>query len=233
MENVLATQVNDAPEKDEKEHFFVFSKDSFKRIGVILRLASIPMCFLAMILSICLPLVSIQYANYSDSTTFSAARANSFPLELISGWNVTFGGGEFSYYLKSKYGAEILTTETASFNWVSFLILMFALLVCAIGFAVTFSKKMEKYSKVVILGYVLAGIGVLCSPIWFMAMNHFGNTQAVATTDLTNYFLYDSLYVHCAFGSIVCCLIYVLSAVLYGIGTNRENVGGDSRGGDQ
>jgi len=232
MENILANQANDAPEVEGKESFLSFSKSSFKRIGVILRLISIPICFLAMALSLSLPLVSIQYANYSDSTTFSAARANRFPIELISGWNVTFGGTEFSYYLKSKYGPELLNTTTASFNWVSFLILAFAFLICVFAFLVTFSKKMEKFSKIVILGFALTGIAVLCTPIWFMAINHFGNTQAVATTDLTNYFLYDSLYVHCAFGSIVSCLVYICSAILFGVGTNFENAGGDSRGED-
>jgi hypothetical protein len=101
-----------------------------------------------------------------------------------------------------------------------------------LAFLVTFSKKMEKYSKVVTLGYVIGGLGMLCSPIWFMVVNHFGNTSAIATTDLTHYFLYDSLYVHCAYGAIVSCLVFTVAAILFAVGTSREMAGGDDRGGE-
>lgn len=227
---MLTAQVNDASATEEKEKFFIFSKAAFKRVGVLLRLLSIPLCFLGIILSLALPTVAINYANYSSSTTFSAERAARFPTELISGWNATFGQSYFSYYLKSRYGVELLYTAETSFNAIMFWLLFGAFLVSAFAFAVTFSKKLEKYSKVVLLGYILAGIGVLCSPVWFMFANSFANNNAVLKTDLTHYFVYDSLYVHDGYGSIVACFVFVLAAVLFAIGTSRENAGGDDRG---
>jgi uncharacterized membrane protein YedE/YeeE len=92
---------------------------------------------------------------------------------------------------------------------------------------------MEKLSKLVILGYIICGLGCLCSPIWFMAINNFGNTQGVSTADLTHYVMYDSLYVHAAYGAIVSCLVFVLAGVLFGIGTGREMAGGDDRNNEE
>lgn len=230
MESMLTAQVNDASVTEEKEKFFVFSKAAFKRIGVILRLLSIPLCLLGILLSLALPTVAINYATFSSATTFSAERASRFPTEFISGWNATFGHSYFSYYLKSRYGVELLYTAQSSFNAIVFWILFGALLFAAFAFAVTFSKKLEKYSKIVLLGYILAGIGILCSPVWFMFANSFANNSAIAKTDLTHYFVYDSLYVHDAFGSIVACFVFILAAVFFAIGTSRENVGGDDRG---
>jgi hypothetical protein len=232
MEQMLTAAVNDAVVGEEKERFLVINGAALKRSGVILRLLSILVCFVAIILSAALPMVTIQYATYSSSTTFSSERAARFPQELISGWNTLFGGDYFSYYLKSKYGPELLYTTKANFNGISFGILLFAIVIAVLAFFVTFSKKMEKYSKIVTLGYFIGGLGMLCSPIWFMVVNSFGNTMATATTDLTHYFVYDSLYVHCAYGAIVSCLVFVLAAVLFGVGTSREMAGGDNRGGE-
>lgn len=229
MENVLSSAVNDAPEVEEEERFLIINKAAFKRPGVILRLVSIVVCFLAIILAVALPMVSIEYASYSSTTTFSPERALRFPKELISGFNNLFGGDYFGYYLKSKYGAEVLQTVLAKFNWIFFVILICAVLFAVLAFFVTFSKKMEKLSKLVILGYVVCGLGALCSPIWFMAVNNFGNTQAIATSDLTHYVLYDSLYVHDAYGAIVSCFVFVAAGVVFAIGTASENAGGDNR----
>lgn len=229
---MLTAAVNDAIAGEEKERFLVINGSTLKRSGVILRLLSMVVCFVAVVLSAILPMVSIEYASYSSSTTFSGERAARFPQELIGGWNALFGGDYFSYYLKSKYGPELLYTTKANFNGISFGILVFALVIAALAFLVTFSKKMEKYSKVVTLGYVIGGLGMLCSPIWFMVVNHFGNTSAIATTDLTHYFLYDSLYVHCAYGAIVSCLVFTVAAILFAVGTSREMAGGDDRGGE-
>src|SRR5574344_1882351 len=131
MESMLTAQVNDASATEEKEKFFIFSKAAFKRVGVLLRLLSIPLCFLGIILSLALPTVAINYANYSSSTTFSAERAARFPTELISGWNATFGQSYFSYYLKSRYGVELLYTAETSFNAIMFWLLFGAFLVSA------------------------------------------------------------------------------------------------------
>lgn len=232
MEQMLTAAVNDAVAGEEKEKFLVFSKETLKRPGVILRLSSILVCLLAIILSAALPMVAIEYASYSSSTTFSADRAARFPQELISGWNALFGGDYFSYYLKSKYGPELLYTTKAQFNGISLGILVFAFVMAIFAFFVTFSKRLEKYSKVVTLGYFIGGLGMLCSPIWFMVSNSFGNSSAVSTADLTHYFLYDSLYVHDAYGAIVSCLVFVLAAILFAVGTSREMAGGDDRGGE-
>jgi hypothetical protein len=233
MEQTLQAAVNDAPESETKEHFFAFNLATLKRPGVILRLLSIVTCYLGILFAIVLPTVTINYATYSSSTTFDPLRASKFPSELIPGQSALFGGGYFGYYLKSKYGVEILYTAESKFNWVVFFVLIFATLITILAFLLTFSKKLEKLSKVVTLGYVLAGLGVLCSPIWFMAINGFGNTYATSTADLTHYFVYDSLYVHTAYGAIVSCLTFVAAAILFGIGTNREMAGGDSRNGGE
>jgi hypothetical protein len=229
MESTLVAAINDAPETVEDERFLIINQAAIKRPGVILRLVSIVVCFLAMVFAVALPMVSIQYASYSSSTTFSAERAARFPLESISGWNNLFGGDYFGYYLKSKYGAEVLYTTKANFNWMFFIFMIMAIVFAALAFFVTFSKKMEKLSKLVILGYIVCGIACVCAPIWFMAVNNFGNTQATATTDLGHYFLYDSLYVHDAVGAIVSCIVFVVAGVLFAVGTAYENAGGDDR----
>lgn len=229
---MLTAAVNDAVAGEEKEKFLVFNGETLKRPGVILRLISIVVCFVALFLSASLPMVAIDYASYSSSTTFSPERAARFPEELIGGWNALFGGDYFSYYLKSKYGPELLYTTKASFNGIAFGILVFTIFIAILAFFVTFSKRMEKYSKIVTLGYFVGGLGMLCSPIWFMVANSFGNTSAVATTDLTHYFLYDSLYVHCGYGAVVACFVYILAAILFGVGTSREMAGGDNREGE-
>jgi len=233
METRLVAAIDDAPETESKEQFLIINKAALKRPGVILRLFSIVVCFLGSVLAAVLPMVTIEYASYSSSTTFTDARAVRFPAEMISGWNNLFGGDYFGYYLKSKYGAEVLCTVKANFNWVLFLFLILALVFAVLAFFVTFSKKMEKLSKLVILGYIVCGIACVCSPIWFMAVNNFGNTQAIATTDLGHYYLFDSLYVHDAFGAIVSCLVLVGAGVIFAVGTAKENFGGDNRNAEQ
>lgn len=233
MEQTIHASVNDALANEAKEKFFVFTKATWRRPGVICRLASIPVSFLAILLYLVLPVVNISYASYSSSTTFSAERALRFPNESIYGSDLFFGGSYFSYYLKSKNGPELLYTSQIQFNTILLGIFIALLAFVIFGFALTFSKKLEKFSKIVVLGYFVCGIGVLCSPIWFMAINQFGNTYAVATTDLTHYFLYDSLYVHDAAGAVVSCLVFIASAALYAIGGSLENRGGDNRGNDQ
>jgi hypothetical protein len=228
MEQVLTAAVNDASTVEEKVPFFSFNLATLKRPGVILRLVSILVCYVAILLAVLLPTVTINYASYS-SATLPIERVNRFPSELIPGASVLFGGGYFCYYLRSTRGVVVLTTAQSHFNWISFMILIFATLITILAFLMTFTKKLEKASKVVTLGYVVSGLGILCSPVWFMVVNGFGNDYAVATTDLSHYFAYDSLYCHCGYGAIASCLVFVAAAIIFGIGTNRENAGGDNR----
>ena len=79
------------------------------------------------------------------------------------------------------------------------------------------------------LFYFLSGVAVLASPVFFMVANSFGNTGAVATSDYAHYIIYDSLYVHSAYGAVVSFFVFVVSAVLFSVGTNFEMGGGDNR----
>ena len=123
--------------------------------------------------------------------------------------------------------AHILVTKQAFFNWI-----LFALLLCLLAFAVlafftTFTKKFKKMSKLVILGFSIGAFAAVASPVWFMVTNSIGNQYAVATTNLSNYWFYDSFYCHCAWGAIVAAITFVVAAVLLGVGTALENKGGE------
>lgn len=229
MENAVEKKAVANPFAEEKEPFFRFDKEALKRIGVILRLASIPVALIAMILAIALPTIIIDYANYSQSSNFSPVRANAFTPEYISGFQAMFGGGYFYYYLKSAEGPTVLYTSNMLTNWPLIVAMLVGFVTMGLCVLITFSKKLEKLSKLVTLLYFVVGLFVLASPIFFMSVNGFGNTSAVAQNDSAHYWLYDSLYVHCAYGSIVSFIVFALSAVLFGIGTNREMAGGDNR----
>lgn len=215
--------------KEEKESFFRFDRSSLKRVGVILRLASIPVAIIGMILALVLPTVTIEYATYSSSTTFDASRASSFVPEHILGAQALFGGGCFYYYAKMDGGPALLYTSEANANWILISIFLVGLLTMVLAFLITFSKKMEKWSKLTTLLYFVVGLAILASPIFFMVANHFGNTYGQNKNDIVHYFVYDSLYVHDAYGSLVSFLFLALSAVLFAVGTNREMAGGDNR----
>ena len=130
----------------EREPLFRFDKESLKRVGVILRLVAIPVAIIAMILAIALPTVTIDYANYSQSSDFSPARANAFTPELISGFDAMFGGGYFYYYLKSTEGPYALFTSVMKTNWPLIIAMIVGFITMALTVMVTFSKKMEKLS---------------------------------------------------------------------------------------
>lgn len=213
----------------EKEPFFRFEKAAFRRVGVILRLIAIPVAIIGIILAIVLPTVAIEYANYSGSTTFPGDRANAFAPELIPGYLALFGGDYFYYYLKFKDGPVVLHTALAEADWILLLVFLITVLAMVLTVMVTFSKKMEKWSKVVTLLYFLTGVAVLASPVFFMVTNAFGNTGAVSTSDYAHYIVYDSLYVHSAYGAVVSFSVFVVSAVLFSVGTNFEMGGGDNR----
>ncbi len=214
---------------EERESFFRFDKSSLKRVGVILRLASIPVAIIGLILALVLPTVTIEYATYSSSTTFDVARANSFVPELILGAQALFGGGCFYYYAKMDGGPALLYTSEVSTNWILIAMFVVAILTMVLAFLITFSKRMEKLSKLATLLYFVAGLAILASPIFFMVANNFGNTYGQNKNDIVHYFVYDSLYVHDAYGAIVSFAFMSLSAVLFAIGTSREMAGGDNR----
>lgn len=215
--------------REGKESFFRFDKSSLKRVGVILRLVSIPVAFIGLILALVLPTVTIEYATYSSSTTFDANRAANFVPELILGSQALFGGGCFYYYAKMDGGPALLYTSEANSNWVLIIMFIVCLLTMVLVFFITFSKKMEKWSKLATLLYFVVGLAILASPIIFMFANDFGNTYGQNKNDIVHYFVYDSLYVHDAYGSLVSFGFLTLSAVLFAVGTNREMAGGDNR----
>ncbi len=218
-----------ARNEERKESFFRFDKSSLKRVGVILRLASIPVALLGLILALVLPTVTIEYATYSSSTTFDVNRAASFVPELISGAQALFGGGCFYYYAKMDSGPALLYTSEAKPNWILISMFIICLLTMVLSFFITFSKKMEKWSKLATLLYFVVGLAILASPIFFMVANNFGNTYGQNKNDIVHYFVYDSLYVHDAYGALVSFGFLAASSVLFAIGTNREMAGGDNR----
>ena len=212
---------------EEKEPFLVINKETVKRPGVILRLLGILSCLVGIILTVILPTVTMEYRTYSSGSTFDPIRAEAFPAQTIHGPNALFGGGYFALYLKSADTPHLLATVKASFNPILFCILVAMVLFAALAFFVTFSKKMEKLSKLATLGIAVGGFGAIASPVWFMVANHFGNNYLVPTSNLSGYFMYDSLYCHCAWGAVVAALVFVLGASLFGIGANLENKGGE------
>ena len=215
--------------QEKKEPFFSFNRATLKRAGVILRLLGLFTCLLAIILTATLPTVTIEYKFYSSSSEFDNARAVMFPAETIYGPNALFGGGYFAMYLKSNIikSVHILSSVEAQFNWILFILLVCMLLFMGLGFFVTFTKKMEKFSKLTTLGFAIGAFAALASPVWFMVSNNIGNQYAVATTVLSRYWTYDSFYCHCSWGAIVSACVFVLAAILFALGSGIENKGGE------
>ena len=214
---------------EEKEKFFNFDRDTIKRPGVICRIVGIFVCLLAIVFTVVLPTITIEYKSYSNSTQFDKARALAFPAETIYGPNALFGGGYYGMYVRSNTAktAHILVTKQAFFNWILFVLLLCLLAFAVLAFFTTFTKKFEKMSKLVILGFSIGAFAAVASPVWFMVTNSIGNQYAVATTNLSNYWFYDSFYCHCAWGAIVAAITFVVAAVLFGVGTALENKGGE------
>lgn len=218
---------------EKKEPFFKFEASALKRVGVILRLVAIPVAIIALIVALILPTVAIDYASYSGSTTFPADRAEAFIPELIPGYLCLFGGDYFYYYLEFKDGPIVLNTALAQLNVILLVSIVILFLNMAFSVLITFSKKLDKYSKVIPLLYFIVGLVVLASPVTFMVTNSFGNTGAVGAGDAAHYIIYDSLYVHSAYGAIISFAIFCVSAVLWSVGTNFEMAGGDNRSGEE
>lgn len=225
----MSTNTGLIPQEEKTSRFFTFNKETLKRPGVILRLIAIVVCLLGVILTVVLPTVTIQYKYYSSSSEFDNARALLFPAETIYGPNALFGGGYFAMYFKSNIlkGVHVLSSVEAQFNWI-----LFVLLLCMFGFMilavfVTFTRKLEKFSKLTVLGFAIGAFAAIGSPIWFMVANNIGNNYAVATTALSKYWVYDSLYCHCAWGAIVAASVFIIAAILFAIGSGLENKGGE------
>ncbi len=132
-------------------------------------------------------------------------------------------------YFKSNVikGVHILSSVQANFNWILFALLLCMFVFMILGFFVTFTKKMEKLSKLTTLGFAIGAFAAIGSPIWFMVANGIGNQYAVATTTLTRYWTYDSFYCHCSWGAVVAAIVFVIAAILFGIGSGLENKGGE------
>lgn len=194
------------------------------RKGQWVRLAAIAVCLLGSILYLTLPQILIQYQAYSNSTT-ADSRDYAFPLEYISGSVNCWGNGYFDYYLKSTSGAEVLVTQLAKFNGFAFALLVIGLVASGLDIWLTFTKKNEKWAKLTGLLFVICGLMSFMGPIGFMVANGFGAADTTSTADTARYWLYDSLYVHDAYGAIICGLVFIASAILFGVGTSLE--GGD------
>ena len=78
--------------------------------------------------------------------------------------------------------------------------------------------------KISAVGGQDSGAAVM-GPIWFLAVNKFGGADWTKATDLMNYWKYDSLYVHDAYGALVSGGVFILAAISFAIGTGLE--GGD------
>ncbi len=194
------------------------------RKGQWFRLAAAAAALLGIILYIALPQILIEYKLY-DNTSTAGARDYLFPPEYISGLTNLFGVGFFSYYLKSPLGPEVLTTQAASFNWFGLSLLIIAAAAIGLDLFMNFTAKNEKFSKIDTLLFVVAGLMCFLGPVFFLVTNHFGAADWTPLSDTLNYWAYDSLYVHDAYGAAVAGLAFLGGAALFGIGTNLE--GGD------
>jgi hypothetical protein len=194
------------------------------RKGQWLRLAATGAAFLGIVFYLCLPQVLIAYQLYSNTST-AGVRDYLFPAEYISGTTNFFGNVYFILYQKSNLGPEVLTTKMASFNGFALTIVLLALAAMALCLWLNFTSAHEKYTKVCTLLFVLPGIMCFMGPIFFLAVNGFGAADWTASSNLQKYWIYDSLYVHDAYGAIMAGLTFMGAAVLFGLGTNAE--GGD------
>ncbi len=191
-----------------------------------MRLVAVLVCLVGLVLYLALPQIIIQYQVY-DTTVVTGDRViEQFPVELISGINNFFGGTPFAYYKNSEYqGVEVLVSQVAKFNWFALGMFVLALAACGMSVWLNFTKKNEKWAKLVILFYVLCGLMVVMGPIWFLASNGFGGADFTENTDASRYWNYYQLYVHDAYGALVSGLVILVAGICFGIGTSLE--GGD------
>ena len=196
------------------------------RPGQWLRIAAVAICLVGLVLYLVLPQIIVGYQRYDNETVGNRVLDGSFPLQLISGINNFFGGTPFVYYKESEYQAvEVLISQTANFTFVALGMFLLALIACGLTLWLNFTKKHEKWAKLVALFYVICGLMAIMGPIWVLAANGFGGADYTPNTDVTNYWNYYELYVHDAYGAIVTGLVILASAVCFGVGTSLE--GGD------
>lgn len=216
------------PSDDEASSFEETSKSRFSfsqiRKGQYVRLLAVAIALIGIVLYLALPQLIIAYKHYSNTTT-AGERDYLFPSEYISGILNLFGNGYFSYYKKSNLGPEVLVSQHASFNFFALGLLIVAAAAIGMTLWLNFTAKNEKWSKLTGLLYVIAGMMCFMGPIFFLVTNGFGSADTTRSNDIANYWIYDSLYVHDAYGAIVTGLVFFLGAGAFGLGTNLE--GGD------
>lgn len=213
MENVIAKEEKAAPK----------ARVSL-RLGQWFRIAAVVLTLIAIVLYIALPQITVAYQKYSNTST-AGARDYDFPQEFITGASNFFGGGYFSYYTISDLGSEVLVSKETSFNGFALGLVLVALIACGLDIWLNFTRKNEKWSKLTTLLFVIAGLMAIMGPIWFLAVNKIGGADWTKATDLFNYWKYDSLYVHDAYGALVSGGVFLLGAICFSIGTGLE--GGD------
>jgi hypothetical protein len=196
----------------------------YLRKGQWFRLAAIALTVLALVFYLFLPQVLIAYQLYLNTST-AGARDYLFPVEYVSGTTNFFGVGYFTFYLKSSLGPEVLTARQAAFNWFGLGLVITAFFAAGLAGWLNFTNTHEKYSKLVTLLFVIPGLMCFMSPIFFLTINQFGAADWTASSNLLSYWIYDSLYVHDAYGAVIAGLAFLGAAVFFGLGTNAE--GGD------
>ena len=117
----------------------------------------------------------------------------------------------------------------ARFNFFALGLFLLVLVACGLTLWLNFTKKHEKWSKLITLFYVVGGLMIIMGPIWFLATNGFGGADYTDGLDVSRYWNYNELYVHDAYGALVAGLVVIAAAVLFGIGTSLEGGKNDAR----
>lgn len=199
------------------------------RPGQWLRIVAVAVAIVGLALYLILPQVIIAYQRY-DNLTVGDRVLEEMPLQFISGINNFFGGTSFAFYKNSEYqSVEILTSQVARFNFFALGLFLLVLVACGLTLWLNFTKKHEKWSKLITLFYVVGGLMIIMGPIWFLATNGFGGADYTDGLDVSRYWNYNELYVHDAYGALVAGLVVIAAAVLFGIGTSLEGGKNDAR----
>jgi hypothetical protein len=191
------------------------------RPGQWIRLVAIALSLLALIFFLVMPQILIAYQKYSN-TASAGARDYVFSPELISGLLNLTGNGYFSYYQISTLGPEVLVAQKGSFNTFALINILIGLIACGMDGWLTFTKKNEKWAKLCGLLFVISGLMCFMGPIFFLAVNRFGEGNSAGVAQYFDYWMFDSLYVHDAYGAIVSGLTYFAAAIAFGVGTGLE-----------
>lgn len=171
----------------------------------ILTFVSFGSAVLAIILIFLLPLITIEYHNYSDIVLTTQA-ANFY--ELINGAGVIFGGQNYSMIVLDTSGSQLLISSVTHFNGYLLFAVILAVITLAGSATMFYLKKFNKINKVIVGLYVACAFLVFLTPIWF----YFVNTIETWLADVTS-FDYSGMNVHNGYGSIVVALLFVISAM--------------------